>query len=235
MQCTVTYGCIYTDISLFSFSSAIAIQHIHGALEEYHLIIPIDSLLDMDRLNLIINDLIVSNEFNLILPVVKAGLSTLVRDNYLAEFLTSVEQLSVQQKTTYHHAFVHLNKQLIDIETYLQGLSQTLDTQYSLKLFNINEFLSQLPYNAVRQQLLHTTHIIKSTFYTKFIDIFEYYLAAYASQHARLACAELTKGGSTASWIAVIIALHTFRCHILLVLSVVTVRGVSMSRVARTI
>jgi hypothetical protein len=28
----------------------------------------------------------------------------------------------------------------------------------------------------------------------KFIDIFEYYLAAYASQHAKISCAELLKG-----------------------------------------
>jgi hypothetical protein len=28
----------------------------------------------------------------------------------------------------------------------------------------------------------------------KFIDIFEYYLAAYASQRARILCAELLKG-----------------------------------------
>ena len=189
----------------------------------------------MDRLNLIINDVILSNEFELILPVVKAGLSSLVRDDYLAEFLTSIEQLSVQQKITYHLPFVHLNKQLLEIETYLQGLFQTLDTQYHLKLFNINEFLAQLPYNAVRQQLLHTTHIIKSTFYLKFIDIFEYYLAAYASQHARLACAELTKGWSRVSCLVLIIVLIVFRCDVLFVLSLVAVLLVSMSSTARTI
>jgi len=148
----------------------------------------------MDRLNAIINDLILSNEFDLIIPVVKAGLLTLVRDNYLSQFLTTIEQISTQQINTYHSAFIHFNKQLIDIENYLKNLFQTLENQYNLKLFDIQDFMIKLPYNAVKQQLLHTTNIIKSTFYMKFIDIFEYYLAAYASQHARIACGELLKG-----------------------------------------
>jgi hypothetical protein len=148
----------------------------------------------MDRLNFIINDLILSNEFDLIIPVIKAGLLTLVRDNYLSEFLTTIEQISTQQINTYHIAFIHFNKQLMEIENYLQRLNQTLENQYQLKLFDIQDFMMKLPYNAVKQQLLHTTNIIKSTFYMKFIDIFEYYLAAYASQHARIACAELLKG-----------------------------------------
>jgi len=148
----------------------------------------------MERLNTILNDLILSNEFDLIIPVVKAGLLTLVRDNYLSQFLISIEQISIQQINTYHIAFINFNKQLIDIENYLKTLFQTLDNQYHLKLFNIEDFMFNLPYNAVKQQLLHTTNIIKSTFYMKFSDIFEYYLAAYASQHARIACAELLKG-----------------------------------------
>lgn len=147
----------------------------------------------MDRLNVIINDLIVSDEFDLITPVVKAGLLTLVRDNYLSQFITNIEQISTQPMTTYHLAFVNFNKQLIEIENYLKTLFQTLESQYNLKLFDIQDFTIQLPYNAVKQQLLHTTNIIKSTFYLKFIDIFEYYLGAYASQHARVACAELLK------------------------------------------
>ena len=150
----------------------------------------------MERLNFIINDLIVSNEFDLIVPVIKADLLRLVRDQYLAEFLNSIEQLAIQQKATFHLAFFHFHKQLSDIETYLQSLFQTFENQYQMKLFDIKEFITQLPYNAVRQQLLHTTNIVKSTFYTKFIDIFEYFLAAYASQHARVACAELIKGKS---------------------------------------
>lgn len=149
---------------------------------------------DMDRLNAIINDLILANEFDLILPVVKAGLLTLVRDTYLSQFLLTIEQISSQQVHTYHLAFVHFNRQLVEIETYLKTLAQTLHTQYHLQLFNIEEFMAQLPYNAVKQQLLHTTNIIKATFYTKFIDIFEHYLAAYGAQHARIACAELLKG-----------------------------------------
>jgi hypothetical protein len=148
----------------------------------------------MDRLNTIINDLIISNEFDLIIPVIKAGLLTLVRDNYLSQFLTTIEQISSQDINIYHAAFIHFHKQLIEIETYLKTLSQTLENQYHLKLFPIQDFMIQLPYNAVKQQLLHTTNIIKSTFYLKFIDIFEYYLAAYASQHARIACGELLKG-----------------------------------------
>lgn len=147
----------------------------------------------MDRLNAIINDLILSNEYDLIVPVVKAGLLTLVRDNYLSQFLTTIEQISTQQINTYHIAFVNFNKQLVDIENYLKTLFETLENQYNLKLFDIQDFMIKLPYNAVKQQLLHTTNIIKSTFYMKFIDIFEYYLAAYASQHARIACTELLK------------------------------------------
>jgi hypothetical protein len=160
----------------------------------------------MDRLNTIVNDLIISNEFDLIVPVIKAGLLTLVRDDYLSQFLTTIEQLSIQQINTYHLAFINFNKQLIDIENYLQTLSQTLENQYHLKLFDINHFMIKLPYNAVRQQLLHTTHIIKSTFYMKFVDIFEYYLAAYASQHARVACAELSKS----SFLKRILNFHVF-------------------------
>jgi hypothetical protein len=34
----------------------------------------------------------------------------------------------------------------------------------------------------------------------KFIDIFEYYLAAYAAQHARIACAELLKDTTSCSF-----------------------------------
>jgi hypothetical protein len=145
----------------------------------------------MDRLSTIINDLILSNEFDLIIPVVKAGLLTLVRDDYLSQFLTTIEQISTQQINT---AFIHFNKQLIDIENYLKTLFQTLENQYNFKLFDIQDFMIKLPYNAVKQQFLYTTNIIKSTFYMKFIDIFEYYLAAYAAQHARIACAELLKG-----------------------------------------
>lgn len=148
----------------------------------------------MERLNFIINDLIVSNEFDLIVPVIKADLLRLVRDQYLAEFLTSIEQLSMQQNVTFHLPFVHFHKKLVDIENYLQGLFETFQNQYQIKLFDIKEFLSQLPYTAVRQQLLHTTNIVKSTFYTKFIDVFEHFLASYASQNARSACAELIKG-----------------------------------------
>jgi len=148
----------------------------------------------MDRLSTIINDLILSNEFDLIIPVVKAGLLTLVRDDYLSQFLTTIEQISTQQINTYHAAFINFNKQLIDIENYLKNLFQTLENQYDLKLFDIQDFMIKLPYNAVKQQFLYTTNIIKSTFYMKFIDIFEYYLAAYAAQHARIACAELLKG-----------------------------------------
>ena len=147
----------------------------------------------MDRLNTIINDLILSNEFDLILPVVKAGLLTLVRDNYLSQFLTTIEQISTQQINTYHIPFFTLNKQLNDIENYLNTLFETLARQYDLKLFDINNFIIKLPHDAVKQQLLHATNIIKPTFYMKFIDIFEYYLAAYASQHARISCAELLK------------------------------------------
>jgi hypothetical protein len=150
----------------------------------------------MDRLNFIINDLILSNEFDLIIPIIKAGLLTLIRDNYLVQFLTTIEHSSTQQINTYHAAFIHFNKQLIEIENYLKTLSQTLENQYNLKLFDIQDFMIKLPYNAVKQQLLHTTNIIKSTFYMKFIDIFEYYLAAYAAQHARMPCAELLKGFS---------------------------------------
>jgi len=153
----------------------------------------------MDRLNIIINDLVLSNEFDLIIPVLKAGLLTLVRDNYLSQFLTTVEQILPQQIETYHSAFIFFNKQLIEIETYLQTLVRTFDNQYQLKLFNIQDFMIHLPRQAVKQQLLHTTNIIKSNFYTKFIDIFEYYLAAYASQHAKIACGELLKG-STATF-----------------------------------
>ena len=148
----------------------------------------------MDRLNTIINDLIVSNEFDLIQPVIKAGLLSLVRDHHLTEFLTSIEHISHQQKSNFHLPFLHFNQQLIDIEHYLQSLAQTLETQYQYKFFPYQTFLSQLPYNAVRQQLLHTTHIIKADFYLKFIEIFEYYLGAYAAQQARIACAELIKG-----------------------------------------
>lgn len=148
----------------------------------------------MDRLNIIINDLIISNEFDLIIPVIKAGLLTLVRDNYLSEFLLTIEEISSQQINTYHEAFINFNKQLIDIENYLKTLFQTLNHQYNFQLFDIQDFMIKLPYNAVKQQLLHTTNIIKSTFYMKFIDIFEYYLAAYTSQHARIACGELLKG-----------------------------------------
>ena len=148
----------------------------------------------MDRLNTIINDLIISNEFDLIIPVVKAGLLTLVRDYYLAQFLTTIEQITNEQIDTYHSAFVHFHKQLMEIENYLKTLAHTLKNQYQLKLFHIEEFIVQLPYNAVKQQLLHTTNIIKPTFYLKFIDIFEYYLAAYAARHARIACGELLKG-----------------------------------------
>lgn len=148
----------------------------------------------MDRLNAIINDLIISNEFDLIQPVIKAGLLTLVRDQYLTEFLNTIEHVAHQQKSNFHLAFVHFNQQLIEIEQYLQNLSQNLENQYQYKFFPYQTYLSQLPYNAVRQQLLHTTHIIKPDFYLKFIDIFEYYLGAYAAQQARIACAELTKG-----------------------------------------
>lgn len=148
----------------------------------------------MDRLNLVINDLIVSNEFDLIVPVVKAGLLTLVRDNYLSEFITTIEQISTQQVNTYHVVFINFHKQLIDIESFLKTLFHTLETEYNLKLFDVQGYMIKLPFNAVKQQLLHTTNIIKSTFYDKFIDIFEYYLAAYAAQHARVACAELLKG-----------------------------------------
>ena len=148
----------------------------------------------MDRLNTIINDLIVSNEFDLIQPVIKAGLLTLVRDEHLAEFLNSIEHISHQQKSNFHLPFLHFNHQLIEIENYLQNLCQTLENQYNLKCFHYQTFLSQLPYNAVRQQLLHTTHIIKGDFYLKFIDIFQYYLGAFAAQQARIACAELIKG-----------------------------------------
>lgn len=148
----------------------------------------------MDRLNTIINDLVLSNEYDLIIPVLKAGLLTLVRDNYLSQFLTTIEQISSQHFETYHSAFIFLNKQLIEIETYLQTLIQTFDNQYQLKLFNIQDFMIHLPRQAVKQQLLHTTNIIKSNFYIKFIDIFEHYLAAYASQHAKIACGELLKG-----------------------------------------
>ncbi|CAF5158570.1 unnamed protein product, partial [Rotaria magnacalcarata] len=154
----------------------------------------------MDRLNTIINDLIISNEFDLIIPVIKAGLLTLVRDRYLSEFITTIEQIASQPINTYHIAFVNFNKQLIDIENYLKTLFQTLENQYNLKLFDIQDFMIKLPYNAVKEQLLHTTNIIKSTFYEKFIDIFEYYLAAYASQHARIACAELLKNTTTCSF-----------------------------------
>jgi hypothetical protein len=148
----------------------------------------------MERLKIIINDLIISDEYGLILPVLKAGLLTLVRDDYLAEFILTIEHMSVQQKTSYHQAFVDFDRKLSNIDTYVQNLCQTLDKRNSMTLANINEFLTHLPYHTVRQQLLHTTHIIKSTFYMKFIDIFEYYLAAYACQHARIACAELIKG-----------------------------------------
>lgn len=172
----------------------------------------------MDRLNTIINDLILSNEFDLILPVVKAGLLTLVRDNYLSQFLLTIEQISSQQMNTYHFAFTHFNKQLLEIETYLKTLAQTLHSQYHLQLFNVEEFMVQLPYNAVKQQLLHTTHIIKSTFYMKFIDIFEYYLAAYAAQHARVACAELLKGSSHAAITCRYSVFFSSRYHIMLVL-----------------
>lgn len=148
----------------------------------------------MDRLNTIINDLIVSNEFDLIQPVIKAGLLSLVRDQHLTEFLTSIEHISHQQKSNFHLPFLHFNQQLLDIEHYLQTLAQTLETQYQYKFFPYQTYLSQLPYNAVRQQLLHTTHIIRADFYLKFIEIFEYYLGAYAAQQARIACAELIKG-----------------------------------------
>lgn len=184
---------MYSDV--YFFPSLFSNKH-RGALilDKYSTSLISCRQVSMDRLNTIINDLIISNEFDLIIPVVKAGLLTLVRDQYLAQFLTTIEQISNEQIDTYHLAFVHFHKQLMDIENYLKTLAHTLENQYQLKLFHIEEFILQLPYNAVKQQLLHTTNIIKPTFYLKFIDIFEYYLAAYAAQHARIPCGELLKG-----------------------------------------
>ena len=187
---------MYSDVSFFFFL-LLSNKHNGALIFDKSLSSSSSSFVEresMDRLNTIINDLIISNEFDLITPVVKAGLLTLVRDQYLSQFLNTIEQISNEQIVTYHTAFVHFHKQLIDIENYLKTLAHTLENQYHLKLFPINEFILQLPYNAVKQQLLHTTNIIKSTFYLKFINIFEYYLAAYASQHARIACGELLKG-----------------------------------------